>query len=272
MQVNATYDRSDQVVPTNGPKSRRSPSLKVDKIPSLSSYLCLYNLMTNCIKFLLQQRNSSKPVGSQAADHGRSKSAGGWNWLDRWMEEKYSNSTQADDEKSTKILEIDPGKPSKTPQKKSVNQVMASSCSNLTQPESPSKDSTTAQLSVPSPSTVDMAESYIYPDHPFSYVESPYYSATSRPGSSKRGAFTPSKSECSGGFSVFGGYTDYYPNYMTNTESSRAKARSQSAPKQRPQTERLGSVKRASALQMKYANKAYPGSGRLDRMGMPIGY
>lgn len=227
--------------------------------------------MTNCIEFLFQQRNSSKPVGSQAADHGRSKSAGGWNWLDRWMEEKYSNSTQADDEKSTKILEIDPGKPSKTPQKKSINQVMASSCSNLTQPESPSKDSTTAQLSVPSPSTVDMAESYIYPDHPFSYVESPYYSATSRPGSSKRGAFTP-KSECSGGFSVFGGYTDYYPNYMTNTESSRAKARSQSAPKQRPQTERLGSVKRASALQMKYANKAYPGSGRLDRMGMPIGY
>jgi Protein of unknown function (DUF4005) len=188
------------------------------------------------------------------------------------MEEKYPNNTQTDDENNTKILEIDPGKPSKMPQKKPANHLMASSCSILTQPESPSKDSTTAQMSVPSPSTVDMAESYIYPDHPFSYAESPYYSATSRPGSSKRGALTPSKSECSGAFSMFSGYTDYFPNYMTNTESSRAKMRSHSAPKQRPQTERLGSVKRSSALHVKFANKAYSGSGRLDRMGMPIGY
>ncbi|KAJ1693441.1 hypothetical protein LUZ63_010139 [Rhynchospora breviuscula] len=242
--VNATYEKSDQVIPSSGLKSRRSPSLK---------------------------RNSSKPAAQQAADHGRSKSVGG-NWLDQWIEDKYSNNTQTDDERSTKILEIDPGKPSKTPQKKPSNYLMASSCSTLTQPESPSKDSTTAQLSVPSPSTVDMAESYLYPDHPFSYSESMYYSATSRPGSSKRGAFTPSKSECSGSFSMFGGYTDYYPNYMTNTESSRAKIRSQSAPKQRPQTERLGSVKKTSALHLKFANKGYPGSGRLDRMGMPVGY
>jgi Protein of unknown function (DUF4005) len=220
--------------------------------------------------FLHKQRNSSKPLGPPATDHGRSKSAG-WNWLDQWIDEKYSNNTQTDDENSTKILEIDPGKPSKMPQKKTANHLMASSCSTLTQAESPSKDSTTAQLSVQSPSTVDMAESYIYPDHPFSYAESPYYSATSRPGNSKQGAFTP-KSEYSGVFSMFGGYTDYYPNYMTNTESSRAKMRSQSAPKQRPQTERLGSVKKTSALHVKFANKGYPGSGRLDRMGMPIGY
>ncbi|KAJ3682114.1 hypothetical protein LUZ60_014687 [Juncus effusus] len=233
---------------SNGPRSQRSASVK---------------------------RGYGRNPSVQVGDHGRSKSVG-WNWLDQWIEEKYS-----DDEKNTKILEIDPGKPSnpkQTPKKhhhqnKTQFTMMTSSCSTLTQPESPSKDSTTEQLSIPSPSTIDMAES----SYQISYEESPYYSVTSRPGSSKRGGYnTPAKSEYSSSYSIFGGgYTDYYPNYMTNTKSSSAKVRSHSAPKQRPaQFEKLGSVKKVvnSNLQLKFASKGYPGSGRLDRLGMPVGY
>ena len=47
------------------------------------------------------------------------------------------------------------------------------------------------------------------------YDSPQFFSATSRPGSSKRGGvFTPTKSECAR--SLFGGYSDY-PNYMANT-------------------------------------------------------
>lgn len=69
------------------------------------------------------------------------------------------------------------------------------------------------------------------------------------------------------------------PSYMAKTESSRARSRSHSAPKQRPELEKSGSFNRSSApgfgqrsssLHAKFANMAYPGSGRLDRQGMPL--
>ncbi|XP_072963636.1 protein IQ-DOMAIN 22-like [Typha angustifolia] len=232
-------------------------------------------------------RNSSKSAGADAVDRERSHSSG-WNWLDRWIEERYWNNQEVtsaaiDDDKSAKILEVDPGKPQFNSKRRSNHNNMQSSCSNsrsyATVPDSPSKDSTTAQLSIRSPSTVDMRQSLSplrFPADAAEISESPhYYSATSRPGSSRRGPFTPSKSECSR--SLFG-FSDY-PSYMANTESSRAKVRSQSAPKQRPaEYEKSGSVKKlpgaqkSNSLHAKFANKAYPGSGRLDRLGMPIRY
>ncbi|KAJ1272472.1 hypothetical protein BS78_06G204200 [Paspalum vaginatum] len=242
----------------------------------------------------------SKTAGSERLGRERSESCGR-NWLDRWVEERYM-----DDEKNAKILEVDNGKPGRYTSKRrgsgGGNHHHQSPCSTMTSdqnsrsyatmPESPSKDSTTAQQSVPSPSSVGMGEALSPLRMPMDVAElcdSPqFFSATSRPGSSRRGPFTPTKSECSR--SLFGGYSDYpnYPNYMANTESFRAKARSQSAPKTRPQYDKSSSLRKASggafaagpgaaaaqrsaaSLHAKFTNKAYPGSGRLDRLGMPV--
>ncbi|GJN26694.1 hypothetical protein PR202_gb14646 [Eleusine coracana subsp. coracana] len=248
--------------------------------------------------------SSSKTPGSERLGRERSESCGR-NWLDRWVEERYM-----DDEKNAKILEVDTGKPGGRHQASrrrggnhhhhhSPSSTMTSdqnSRSFATMPESPSRDSTAAQQSAPSPPSVGMAGEALSPLRlPVDIAElcdSPqFFSASSRPGSSRRGsAFTPTKSECSR--SLFGGYSDY-PNYMANTESFRAKARSQSAPKQRPQYEKSSSLRKASAhafapgpcassaaqrssasasLHARFTNKAYPGSGRLDRLGMPVKY
>ncbi|THU73228.1 hypothetical protein C4D60_Mb04t20590 [Musa balbisiana] len=235
-------------------------------------------------------RGSSRPASSDAAHRERATSAG-WNWLDRWMEERYWDSRESskkaghgasmDDDKNAKILEVDPGKPQFHHKRRNTHN--HSSCSTLTSdqnshsfvtvPDSPSVESTAAQHFVPSSSSVEMQQSLGHLRFPFEageYGESPqFYSASSRPGSSRKGPFTPSKSDCSR--SLFSGYSDY-PNYMANTESSRAKVRSHSAPKQRPDRQNpLGPfAQRSSSLHAKSSNKAYPGSGRLDRLGLPI--
>ncbi|WOL06267.1 hypothetical protein Cni_G14999 [Canna indica] len=237
------------------------------------------------------------PSRSDAGSRDRA-SSGGWNWLDRWMEERYwdsresmkkSGSAPMDDEKSAKILEVDPGKPQLHHKRRNAHN--HSSCSTLTSdqnshsfvtvPDSPSTESTAAKQLHSSAAEAQQAPGH--PRLPFEaaaaaaaaaeYSESPqfYSAASSRPGSSRRGPFTPAKSECSR--SLFSGYSDY-PNYMANTESSRAKVRSHSAPKQRPadrqQNPAAALAQRSSSLHAKFSNKAYPGSGRLDRLGMPI--
>lgn len=219
-----------------------------------------------------------------------------WNWLDQWMEERYWDGREASrtvyDEKNAKILEVDnSGKPSKFNSKRKTSNIPSSSSpmnsdqksrSLAAGADSPSKDSTTAQLSISTPlSSVDMGQSLSPLRFPIAEPEelegSPqFFSATSLAGSSRRVALTPAKSDYSR--SLFSGCSDH-PNYMANTESSRAKARSQSAPKQRPEFEKSSSMKRLSSqglggqkssLQAKFASKAYPGSGRLDRLGMPM--
>lgn len=120
--------------------------------------------------------------------------------------------------------------------------------------------------------------------------ESYYAAADGSAGTNNRGEgpFTPTKSDCSrSGYSEY-----YYPSYMAYTESSKAKMRSLSAPKQRPpQYERTSpNAKRysihgyggdsrtttatvqqkVSSLHANFTNKVYPGSGRLDRLGMPV--
>ncbi|CAH1453677.1 unnamed protein product [Lactuca virosa] len=84
-----------------------------------------------------------------------------------------------------------------------------------------------------------------------------------------------------GSRSYVSGYSDH-PNYMANTESSRAKVRSLSAPRLRSHNEVSSGAKRdpgykyGSGVQWvptvrdSFARKAYPGSGRLDRLGMPV--
>lgn len=109
----------------------------------------------------------------------------------------------------------------------------------------------------------------------------PYYAVSSKCNSSmKVNPFNPAKSDCSR--SCLSGYSDH-PNYMAYTESSRAKVRSLSAPRHRPQIEFPSSTKRYSVygyssgiqrgsnLRDSFVSKAYPGSGRLDRLGMPVG-
>ncbi|RWW25873.1 hypothetical protein GW17_00009760, partial [Ensete ventricosum] len=178
-----------------------------------------------------------------------------------------------DDEKNAKILEVDPGKPQFHHKRR--NTYIHSSSSTLTSDQnshsfvtllgSASMESTGAQRSVPGQQSMDHL---MFPFEAGEYGESPQFcSASSRPGSSRKGPVTPSKSECSQ--SLCCGYSDY-PNYMANTESSKAKVRSHSAPKQR--SDRHDPLaQRSSSLHANFSIKAYPGSGRLDRLGMPIG-
>ncbi|CAL9101200.1 protein IQ-DOMAIN 22-like [Musa acuminata AAA Group] len=219
-----------------------------------------------------------------SGDRDRANTAG-WNWLDQWVEERYWDDPESarktgagasvDDEKNAKILEVDPGKPQYHHKRR--NTYVHSSSSTLTSdqnsysfvtlPGSPSMESTGAQRSFPG------QQSMVHLMLPFEageYGESPQFcSASSRPGSSRKGPFTPSKSECSQ--SLCCGYSDH-PNYMANTESSKAKVRSHSAPKQRPDRHDPWAplAQRSSSLHANFSIKAYPGSGRLDRSGMPV--
>ncbi|XP_052118932.1 protein IQ-DOMAIN 22-like [Arachis duranensis] len=134
----------------------------------------------------------------------------------------------------------------------------------------------------PSPSCEVQSQSPMKPnwveESPFCTAEnSPQYlSASSKDNVPKRSPFGGSRS-------YICDYSDY-PSYMACTESSKAKVRSLSAPKQRPnQCDRSSSSTRYSlnglgcqrpnyALQGCFTNKGYPGSGRLDKLGMPVGY
>lgn len=200
-----------------------------------------------------------------------------------------------DDDRADRILEIDTGKPRYTLRRRNLFESSHSgllTSDQVSHSQTTSKDSTTHQT-IQSPASCEVVQSLkplLLPqeiiDDNNSYCtaeNSPQYcSAASQGGSSsRRGSFTPTKSD-----GCLSGYSDF-PSYMAYTESAKAKMRSLSAPKQRPQYERLSSTKRysvhghgehnlrsnahrVSAMHASFTTKAYPGSGRLDRLGMPV--
>lgn len=239
------------------------------------------------------QRTGSKSNGRAISDDDKAHVS--FNWSERGMDESsweqivpFARTGTIDDEKSDKILEIDTGRPHFTPKRRNLfhSSHLALAPVQYSYSFTTSKDSMNHRT-VPSPSSGEVQSFTRENEEAFCTAEnSPqFYSASSRGGSGRRSPFTPSKSD--GSASFLSGYSDYYPNYMSYTESSRAKVRSLSAPKQRPQYERSSSTKRyyihgfgeprsssaqrASAVRASFTSKAYPGSGRLDRLGMPVG-
>ncbi|XP_022922160.1 protein IQ-DOMAIN 31-like [Cucurbita moschata] len=106
-------------------------------------------------------------------------------------------------------------------------------------------------------------------EFPHEVEESSFFSGTS----TKKSPVTPTSTR-----SYFSGDSEY-PSYMACTESSRAKMRSHSVPRQHPQYERSSSAKQSSIyvvedsrLQSNIVGKAYLGSGLLDKHGMPVSY
>ncbi|KAE8650451.1 protein IQ-DOMAIN 14 [Cucumis sativus] len=186
----------------------------------------------------------------------------GSSWLDRWMEENLWNNRQlplknihAVDEKTDKILEVDTWKPHLKSQgniNSFKNSQMAPDFRNhqsFMTIDSPSKHSSKAANPVSSLSSGEVSLSSLkfpvgkYEQAPRTAENSPQvHSASSRRGNTaKRATLSPTRSEYAWGY--FSGYAGY-PNYMANTESSKAKVRSQSAPKQRLELEKFGSNKR----------------------------
>lgn len=194
------------------------------------------------------------------------------------------------EEKGDRMLEIDSGKPHFTSKRRNLSY---SNSEPLGSEHCYSKSLTTTKSSEHSSSCEVQSHNNNNPLKPYEVDETPFctasnspqfFSATSKDDGCKRSPFsTPTKSD--GSRSYLRGYSDY-PGYMAYTESSKAKARSLSAPKQRPQQyERSCSSSRYSlngfemsrlaaqkTLQASFTSKAYPGSGRLDKLGMPVGY
>ncbi|KAL3818102.1 hypothetical protein ACJIZ3_004007 [Penstemon smallii] len=208
-------------------------------------------------------RNGSK--SNSLINYDREKSHLGRVWMDSKTSERLweqgsftrSTTTPTDDERSDKILHVDTQKPRFTPKRRNL---FHSSSDQNCPSFSTSKDS--GEIQSFSPLKYAQTSSLSTPQ---------YYSAIS---SKREETFTPTKSD--GSRSYLSGCSDN-PNYMAYTESSKAKARSLSVPKQRQQQyEKSSSMKRYSVHHVygghesNFTSKAYPGSGRLDRLGMPI--
>lgn len=244
----------------------------------------------------LQQYNSRPSMNYNGK---RESSTLASNWLDHWMEQYAWNNHHQDDERSDKILEIDTWKPRQTTRQtdKTFSTSQHLSAGNYSGQEHSNTSSfsrLSAKLQKPNPSTSsEEVLSVISPSFPperdqvvvvRTAENSPrvHSSASSRPASNPRGPFTPARSECSR--SLFGDYLSY-PNYMANTESSRAKVRSQSAPKQRLQFHELGTSassghgfwgsdansEKGFALPGNYTRSStYMQAGQLRKQGTPI--
>ncbi|KAI3735270.1 hypothetical protein L6452_14762 [Arctium lappa] len=151
-------------------------------------------------------------------------------WLENWMDDTSwsSKNCGADDERSDKILEVDTWKPRIDPSPSNK-----STYDSYSTPPKPWNRHGSREVLPLGSMILREAEKAVTTAENTPRVRSP----ASRPGSShKRSPFTEYSR------SVFGDYPSY-PNYMANTESSRAKLRSHSAPRQRIQFEKSGSTR-----------------------------
>ncbi|CAJ2664190.1 protein IQ-DOMAIN 22 isoform X2 [Trifolium pratense] len=275
LRAQARYNaaRTLQTSHSNGPptpeKSEESPvrsrSMKSEHSPAL-------------------KRNGSKsclPISGNLSENQLDEQS--WNRV-RSLIRNYSRS----DEKHDRIVEIDPGKQHMTVKRRNLFHSISDTdhyyySQNLTPTKShQSGESQSCEVqSYYNPLKLNEVEESSF----CTANDSPQFlSATSKDDGYKRSPFTPTRSD--GSRNYLKGYSDY-PSYMAYTESSKAKVRSLSAPKQRPQFEKSGSsnryslnghdmarlaTMRTSALQTSFTSKGYPGSGRLDKLGMPVGY
>ncbi|GAB2273998.1 IQ-domain [Dionaea muscipula] len=260
----ATPEKFEQIVRARNPKHDQSPKLR---------------------------RNDSRSKTRVAINQDRGYYSS--SWLDpvprmdheiRAWDPRGPSISAEDDRTTDRVLEIDPGKPphhfisKRRNLFESAEQVGHSHSHSHSR--TTSKDSTAYEVQSLNPLKLSRED-----DLYCTAENSPqFYSASSRGGSSRRGPFTPTKSD--GTASILSGYSDYCPSYMAYTESARAKVRSVSAPRSRPNYERTGSTKRysvlgivdlgssnpkrSSSIHASFASKAYPGSGHLDRFGMPV--
>ncbi|KAG8390299.1 hypothetical protein BUALT_Bualt01G0069100 [Buddleja alternifolia] len=253
-----------------------------------------YEEMSNSAKhggsLVKMQHNHSRPhMGNNV---GKERPHLATNWLNHWMEQCTLNNVRdssleagpGDDERSDKILEVDTWKPHQTPRQNdrrtsaSTPQYFSAwketghDYSKMGQLSRPSSKLQNPNPSISSEEVSSLISSKFPPEGDqvpaWTAVNSPGgRSSSSRPTSNLRGPFTPTRSECSR--SVYGDYLGH-PNYMASTESSWAKVRSQSAPKQRMQLEELGlSSKYGRGLWELDANSEKGYSGHLKRQGTP---
>ncbi|CAA3005613.1 IQ-DOMAIN 14 [Olea europaea subsp. europaea] len=163
-----------------------------------------------------------------------------------WEHGSYARTLPIDDERSDKILEVDTGKPQVMSKTRTLRHLahLSIGLDQNSQSFSISKDSISCQTVLsPSEEVQSLSPSKFAQDvdeTTFCTNSPQFYSASSMDGRSKREPFTPTKSD--GSRSLLSRHSDH-PNYMSYTESSKAKARSFSAPNQRPQYERSSSTK-----------------------------